>query len=248
MVTGKNNVIAFIPARGGSKGIENKNIVEIDEIPLVMWSVFAAAESKFIDRIVVSSDSDDILYLVNFFSRHILTRVDLLKRDEELSTDLSSTESVIDNFINNHEDMDDNNIIILMQPTSPFRHNNIIDRVIDGVSSGDFNSCVTVSERSPFFWRIYDSGNSISPLYDPSLRKRRQDMLACDIRIQEDGNLYAFTVSGFKRDGHRSPFRSTVVMSDQVHSIEIDTELDLDVCRCIAKMEIIQEWKRNIVI
>ena len=81
MVTGKNNVIAFIPARGGSKGIENKNIVEIDEIPLVMWSVFAAAESKFIDRIVVSSDSDDILYLVNFFSRHILTRVDLLKRD-----------------------------------------------------------------------------------------------------------------------------------------------------------------------
>jgi CMP-N-acetylneuraminic acid synthetase len=240
-------IIAFIPARSGSKGIKGKNTVEICGMPLVMWSVFAAAASDKIDRIVVSSNSFDILSLVNFYSRHIHTKVDLLDRREELSLDESTTESVIDDFISNSKDMDDN-IVVLMQPTSPFRHDGLIDKVVDGVCNSDFNSCVTVSERSPFFWRMYDEGRSVSPLYCPLSRKRRQDMTLGDLKFQEDGNLYGFTVSGFKRDGHRSPFRSTSVMSDSIHSMEIDTPLDLSMCRVIAQMEIIQRWKSDIVI
>lgn len=247
MEIGKSKVIAFIPARGGSKGIKGKNVAEICGMPLVMWSVFAAAASKKIDRIVVSSDSFDILSLVNFYSRHICIEVDLAMRKEELAKDESTTESVIDDFITNSKDMDDN-IIVLMQPTSPFRHNGLIDKVVDEVCKDDFNSCVTVSERSPFFWRMYDEGNSVTPLYDPLLRKRRQDMSVGDLKFQEDGNLYGFTVSGFKRDEHRSPFRSASVVSDSIHSLEIDTPLDLDICRAIAKMEMIQEWKSSIVI
>ena len=248
MVAEKNKeIIAFIPARSGSKGIKGKNTVEICGIPLVMWSVFAAAASDKIDRIVVSSDSFEILSLVNFYSRHICIKVDLLTRREELSLDESTTESVIDDFISNSKDMDDN-IVVLMQPTSPFRHNGLIDKVVDGVCNSDFNSCVTVSERSPFFWRMYDEGKSASPLYCPSSRKRRQDMAQSDLNFQEDGNLYGFTVSGFKRDGHRSPFRSTSVMSDSIHSMEIDTPLDLGMCRAVAQMDIIQRWKSDIVI
>tara|TARA_Y100000310_G_scaffold118609_1_gene117501 strand:- start:2147 stop:2893 length:747 start_codon:yes stop_codon:yes gene_type:complete len=244
----KNKVIAFIPARGGSKGIKNKNIVDLDGIPLVMWSVFAAATSKKVDQIVVSSDSDEILTLVNIYERHIDKDIKLLKRHQDLSEDSSTTESVIDDFIHNYQDIDDNNIIILLQPTSPFRHNDIIDRIVSKVIQPGSNSSVTVSERSPFFWRMYMDRESISPLYDPGGRKRRQDMSCVDLKVQEDGNIYGFTVGGFKRDGHRSPFRTSPVIVDQIHSIEIDEYLDLEICRAIAQMEIIQKWKKNIVV
>ena len=101
----KNKVIAFIPARGGSKGIKDKNIVDLDGIPLVMWSVFAAATSKKVDQIFVSSDSDEILNLVNIYERRIDKDIKLLKRHQDLSEDLSTTESVIDDFIHNYQDI-----------------------------------------------------------------------------------------------------------------------------------------------
>lgn len=248
MAIEKNEVIAFIPVRGGSKGIKDKNIVDLDGIPLLMWSIYAAAASKYIDRIVVSSDSKDILFKANYYSRHFHIRVDCIDRPSYLAEDSSTTESVIDHFIKNDSIIRDNDIIVLMQATSPFRHNDLIDKLIEGVNGEEFFSCLTVNERSPFFWNVWDNWKVARPLYDPKNRKRRQDMSCSDIKIQENGNLYGFTVSGYKISGHRSPFRSTVVMSDLVHSIEIDNQLDLEVCRAISKMDIIQEWKNQIVI
>jgi len=171
-----------------------------------------------------------------------------MDRPSNLAEDLSTTESVIDYFIKNDSNVRDNDIIVLMQATSPFRHDDLIDKLIEGVNRERISSCLTVNERSPFFWNSWGDSKVARPLYDPKNRKRRQDMSCSDIKIQENGNLYGFTVSGYKISGHRSPFRSTVVMSDLVHSIEIDNQLDLEVCRAISKMEIIQEWKNRIVI
>jgi len=248
MAIGKNKVIAFIPARGGSKGIKDKNIIDLDGIPLIMWSIFAACASEYIDRIVVSSDSKDILFSASFHSRHVCQKVELLDRDSDLAKDSSTTESVITNFIENDSDIESNDIILLMQPTSPFRHNRIIDRVIEVFLDREFSSCLTVSERSPFFWRLYDKDGPARPTYSPKSRKRRQDMTCGDFRFQEDGNLYGFVISDYIKCKHRSPFRTGVVVSDTVHSIEIDNNLDLEMCRSISQMEMIKEWKKRIVV
>ncbi|MBC8306272.1 MAG: acylneuraminate cytidylyltransferase family protein, partial [Pelagibacterales bacterium] len=120
MAIEKSKVIAFIPARGGSKGVKNKNIIDLDGIPLIMWSIFAAVASKCVDRIVVSSDSRDILFSASFHSRHVCQEVDCLQRDSSLAKDSSTTESVIDDFIENDDKISNNDIILLMQPTSPF--------------------------------------------------------------------------------------------------------------------------------
>tara|TARA_Y100000034_G_scaffold117040_1_gene156075 strand:+ start:142 stop:888 length:747 start_codon:yes stop_codon:yes gene_type:complete len=248
MLSEKNKVIAFIPARGGSKGIKNKNTIDLGGIPLIMWSIFAAYASEKIDRIVVSSDSRDILFSASFHSRHLFQKVELLDRDQELALDSSTTESVITDFIKNDHSLNEDDVILLMQPTSPFRHGGLVDKVLDSFVSGDFSSCVTASERSPFFWKLYDIDGPARPLYDPKSRKRRQDMICGDYKFQEDGNLYGFTVSGYMQCKHRSPFRSCVVLSDHMQSIEIDNQLDLDLCRSVSSMEVIQEWKKSIVI
>lgn len=248
MAIEKSKVIAFIPARGGSKGVKNKNIIDLDGIPLIMWSIFAAVASKCVDRIVVSSDSRDILFSASFHSRHVCQEVDCLQRDSSLAKDSSTTESVIDDFIENDDKISNNDIILLMQPTSPFRHNDLIDKLIEGVNVNGFNSCLTVEERSPFFWTVNNKEGQHISTYDPKNRQRRQDMNCDDIKIQENGNLYGFTVSGYSQYGHRSPPATGVIMSDVIHSIEIDTYLDLDVCRHMAKTEIIQKWKKDIVL
>ena len=244
----KNKVIAFIPARGGSKGIKDKNVVDLDGIPLIMWSIFAACESDIVDRIVVSSDSKDILFSAGFHSRHVCREVELLSRSGELALDSSTTESVISDFITNDSELKDDDVIILMQPTSPFRYDSLIDRSLKSACGDDFSSFVTVSERSPFFWKLYNKNGPAKPLYSPKDRKRRQDMRDKDCRFQENGSLYGFVASEYMRCGHRSPFRTRAVMSDMIHSIEIDTHLDLDFCRSVSQMEVVQKWKKNIVI
>ena len=89
-------VVAIIPARGGSKGIPRKNLVNFREKPLTFWSIEAALKSKMITDIVVSSDDDEILAFASHY-KNVIT----IKRPKELSTDSSRTEPVLRHVIEN---------------------------------------------------------------------------------------------------------------------------------------------------
>ena len=109
-------VLAIIPARGGSKGLPRKNIIDFDGKPLIAWTIEASLNSKYITKTVVSSDDDEILNISKKYGS------DTIKRPFDLASDNATSESVvkhaIDYLSSNGEEFD---ILILLQPTSPLR-------------------------------------------------------------------------------------------------------------------------------
>ncbi|HIE41282.1 MAG TPA: acylneuraminate cytidylyltransferase family protein, partial [Candidatus Aenigmarchaeota archaeon] len=97
---------AIIPARGGSKRLPRKNVLSLNGKPLILWSIEAGLKSKYIDKVIVTSDDDEILDLAKEFS------ADIIRRPSDLSTDISTTFDAIEHTINNLERYD---YIVLLQ-------------------------------------------------------------------------------------------------------------------------------------
>ncbi len=119
-------ILAIIPARGGSKGIPKKNIINLLDKPLIQYTIEAAKKSKKINRIIVSTDNNEIAEI------SIKLGVEVIKRPKELATDTSSTKDAIIHVV---ELLKENNYspfaIITLQPTSPLRTHKHIDQSID---------------------------------------------------------------------------------------------------------------------
>ena len=113
-------ILGVIPARGGSKGVPRKNILPIAGRPLIAWSIGAARESKLIDRFVVSTEDDEIAEVAR------LEGAEVLARPPHLAEDLTTTVAVLQHVL---EEIPAD-IVVLLQPTSPVRVDNIIDRAI----------------------------------------------------------------------------------------------------------------------
>ena len=112
------NVLALIPARGGSKGVKNKNLIKIGGYSLVERALFTAMGVNSIDRIIVTSDSDEIIKLVNRYGEYAP-----FKRPGELATDEAGSLEVIQHGLKWAEEMDREtyNYIVLVEPPCPFR-------------------------------------------------------------------------------------------------------------------------------
>ena len=117
------NITALIPARQGSKGIKNKNIKDINGEPLLVWTIKSALKSKYINKVVVSTDSKKIANISSKFGVNVPGL-----RPKKFSRDTSTTESVIKHYLDNWSYKDET--IVLLQPTSPIRHKHTLDRAI----------------------------------------------------------------------------------------------------------------------
>ena len=167
-------VLAIIPARGGSKGLPRKNIINFDGKPLIAWTIEASLNSKYITKTVVSSDDDEIL---NISKQH---GSDTIKRPSDLASDNATSASVvkhaIDYLSSNGEEFD---ILILLQPTSPLRKDNDIDEMLKLLieKESEFDSIISigeVSEHPSIMKKIIN--NNIVPYYRQLESKtRRQD-------------------------------------------------------------------------
>ena len=114
--------LAIIPARGGSKRLPRKNILDLCGKPLISWSIEAALKSKYISKVVVSSDDEEILNISSNFG------ADIIKRPYELANDTATTFDTVKHTIDNFENYD---YIVLLQPTSPLRNEKHIDEAIE---------------------------------------------------------------------------------------------------------------------
>lgn len=126
-------VLGLIPARGGSKGIPGKNIKIICGKPLIVWSIEAALQTKRIDEVVVSTDSEEIAGIASKAGARILMR------PPELATDTASTQDVMVHALRNYQA----DILVLLQPTSPYRHDGLIDECIDEFLENRYDSLAT---------------------------------------------------------------------------------------------------------
>lgn len=210
--------LAIIPARGGSKRLPRKNILDLCGKPLISWSIEAALKSKYISKVVVSSDDEEILNISSNFG------ADIIKRPYELANDTATTFDAIKHTINNLEKYD---YIVLLQPTSPLRNENQIDEAIELLEEKQADAIVSVCEmdHSPLWSNtLPEDGNMRGFLREEILNKRSQDL---EKYYRLNGAVYICKTD--KLLENKSFFLKDNIFAyimDKKNSIDIDEEID----------------------
>jgi len=217
--------IAIIPARGGSKGIPNKNIKLFGGIPLLVHSIRHAIQSKLVDRVFVSTDSKQIAEIAEEFGAEII------QRPSNIANDIASSELAL---IHALDVAKEKNIfpskVVFLQATSPFRHPKDIDNAITQLQMSGADSLLSVSPNHRFLWRENPDGNAEPVNYDYKNRPRRQDMTP---QYVENGSIYIFTPSILKLHKNRLGGNICLYKMEDVSALEIDSELDFRIAELI---------------
>ena len=222
--------LAIIPARGGSKGIPNKNIMDICGKPLIAYTIEAGKKSKYIDEIVVSTDSHTIKEVaVQYGAKVPFLRPELLSDDSAKSIDLVL--HAIDFYMSNNTYFD---YVILLQPTSPLRTFAQIDEAIEKLIDSNGNSLVSVREadENPVIMRSIQNDKLKEVISFEGANLRRQDLPMFYIF---NGAIY---ITSNDMLIHKKKFidEDTIpyVMSKE-SSVDIDTKLDAKLVEFIIK-------------
>tara|TARA_B100001750_G_C15230068_1_gene457637 strand:- start:15 stop:701 length:687 start_codon:yes stop_codon:yes gene_type:complete len=221
----KKNIIAIIPARGGSKGIPKKNIINFLGKPLMVHSIDYAKSSNLISDIYLSTDDSDIAKI------GLDNGAKIINRPLSISGDEASTESALLHVLENINNNPD--VIILLQPTSPLRPRNNLDKVLEHFFSNNYDSLLSISPTHRFFWKINEE-NAI-PKYDFNNRPRRQDIKLEDINYIENGSLYISTYENLITNNNRLGGNIGYVIFDEKYSYEIDSMTDLKFLEALSK-------------
>jgi CMP-N,N'-diacetyllegionaminic acid synthase len=214
--------IALITARGGSKGLPRKNILPINGVPLIGFTIQAALQSEEISHVFVTTEDDEIKKVSLQYGAEIINR------PIELAADNSGSDEVIEHAIKLLSTMNYKfNTVVLLQPTSPMRTSAHIDEAMTVYKKTNADCVISVFEPSHTAVKAYielDDGK-ITGLFSPNAPyTRRQDLPKS---YQPNGAIYAFRVDKFML--HRKIPRENVfpyVMSEN-QSVDIDTIEDL---------------------
>lgn len=217
-------ILAVIPARGGSKGIPKKNIIEVLNHPLIHYSIKSSKESKYIDRTVISTDDLEIAEVAKKCGGDVP-----FLRPKEISTDTAKS---IDAFIHAIKELEKvgeyYDYILLLQNTSPLRQSWHIDEAIEKLIESGERSLVSVSEvfEHPVLMRTIGEDGKVRNLMDNSGDMRRQDFPPIykvngaiyiqknDEKLNLDTNL----------NGGELPY-----IMEHKFSVDIDNYLDLEI-------------------
>ena len=208
--------VALVPVRSQSKGIPDKNIREIAGKPLVNWTIDHCLASDTVDRVIVSTDSEEYARI----ARQAGAEVPFL-RPEDISSDTSSTESVmlhLDDYL--REQGYDYDAMVLAQATSPIRRPGLIDSCVRRWAETSADSLLTVTLNESFFWRCSESG--LEATYDYMNRPRRQDVATRDILYRETGSIYVTSRRILQATGNRLGGRIESFETSKLESFEID--------------------------
>lgn len=230
--------IAIIPARGGSKGIKNKNIVPLKGKPLIAYAIEAARESGIFDDIIVSTDSEKIAKVAIEYG----AKVPFL-RPAELSTDTASSIDVIvhtlNYFIENGTCFD---YFVLLQPTSPLRTSEDIVNAVRLVFERDANSVVSVceAEHTSFLTNILPDDLSLSHFIKKDMIKPRQELPKY---YRVNGAIYLAKVDYFLENRDFYGEKSFAYIMPRERSVDIDEVIDLKLAEVL--LEELYENKRD---
>lgn len=210
--------LAIIPARGGSKRLPRKNVLDLNGKPLITYSIEAGLKSKYIDKVIVTSDDDEILTISKEYG------ADIIQRPDALASDTATTFDAIKHTIDNCEKYD---YIILLQATSPLRDEKHIDEAIELLESKEAGSVISVCEmdHSPLWSNTLNEGASMeSFLKEEVLNKRSQDL---ESYFRLNGAIYICKTD--KLLAEKSFFLKKDIYAykmDKKSSIDIDEEID----------------------
>lgn len=217
-------VLGLIPARAGSKGIPDKNIVPLGGKPLICWTLDAARESCICERIIVSTDSQKI---ANVAKNHG-AEVPFL-RPRQFSTDSATTVSVARHCLNwlcEHE-MYSPEYLLVLQPTSPFRTAQDIINAFSLLDQEKADAVVSVCLANPhpcISMQITPEGYLKSLLPSTIRYTRRQDM---PVAYALNGAVYFIRVSTLLEQKTFLPQQTRAYIMPQERSLDIDSPWDL---------------------
>jgi CMP-N,N'-diacetyllegionaminic acid synthase len=218
--------VAIILARGGSKGIPKKNIIDFCGKPLLAWTIEQCRDGG-VDKVYVSSDSDKVLEVGEKYG------ATSIKRPEGLSGDTATSES---GWLHALEVIEEKTTsldwILAPQVTSPLRSTDDIQNGLEIAKSGNFDSLFSCSIAEDLFFWEESSGNFDSVNYDWRNRKRRQDIPKQYI---ENGSFYLFRPEVLRKNNNRFGGRIGVVEMEFWKMFEIDSMDDLRMCSALMK-------------
>ena len=226
------SVIALILARGGSKGIPKKNILSFCDKPLIQWSIIQAKLSKEVDRVFVSSDSDEILRIAKN------TGAEIIKRPTNISGDEAKSEEAIlhalDVLGNNYE------IIVMLEPTAPLRKPTDLDSGIVTFREQKLDSAFSSAELQDFLiWKKNKEGVLSSINYDYKNQQPRQQR---EKDYVENGAIYLFKPEIILKYNNRFGGNIGMLKNDFWQSFEIDEKDDWEFVELIFRHYLENEY------
>jgi len=222
--------LAIIPARGGSKGIPNKNIMAISGKPLIAYTIEAGVKSKYIDEIIVSTDSEIIRVIAQQYGANVP-----FLRPDELSNDSAKSIDVVIHAIDFYKT---NNItfdyVILLQPTSPLRTFEHLDKAIEKLIDSSKSSLVSVCEadENPILMRSIENDKLKEVISFEGTNLRRQDL---PIFYIFNGALYINTTDMLVNEKKFINQDTIPYVMDKESSVDIDNMLDARLVELIIK-------------
>lgn len=223
-----NSTVAIIPARGGSKGIPRKNLVDVCGKPLIAWSILQARNASHIDSVWVTSDDDEILAVAESFGARSI------RRPSEISGDQASSESAWLHALNVIETQGIGiDLVVAMQATSPIRESVDLDGGLQALREKGYDSLLSVTEVEDFFtWRVDGYGGAESVNYDYRDRKRRQQI---EKSYLENGSFYIFRPQQLRAENNRLGGRIGLFAMARHKMFQIDNPEDIELCAAIMR-------------
>ena len=215
------NIVAIIPARGGSKGLPNKNIYPIFGKPLIEWTLEQAKISKYIDEIIVSTDDINIMNIAKKKGAIIIERPNNISGDEASSESaLIHSIGVLNEKLNMKPD-----IVVFLQATSPLRKRHDIDDAIKTFINRGLDSLFSVTTPDDLTLWQEEKGEWKSINFDYQNRVRRQDMSTNYI---ENGSIYIFKPQILEKFNNRLGGKISTYKMDFWQTWELDTYEEIE--------------------
>lgn len=224
MIDGR-RVLALIPARGGSKGIPGKNIIDLCGKPLIAYSIQAGLDSAYVDDVVVSTDSEEIASVAKEYGASVP-----FIRPDELASDTAKS---IDVILHAVEWLKDNgqtyDIFILLQPTAPLRTSADIDAAMEKFVAEGMQGLISVAKvsESPVLMRTIASDGRLERIVAANDNLRRQEMPEYYVM---DGSIYIIRIDELNKNTNFGDSPIPYVMPPE-RSVDIDEYEDLERAR-----------------
>ena len=221
MATGTSvkNMVAIIPARGGSKGLPRKNLRELGGLPLIAWTIKAAKECPLIDSVIVTSDDSEILSVSAQYGAD-----ELIKRPSELATDDATTASCVRHVFS---EIPKSHNFALLQPTSPLRDSKILTECVRYFFDSKALSIVSVTESSESpYWTFKIIENKLIRVIETIEPIDQRQKLPKTFVL--NGAIYLWNTEYFLESGDFVSDRTLAFQMPRGMSIDIDTLEDFE--------------------
>ena len=236
------NIVGIIPARGGSVGVPLKNIKNLNGLPLIAYTIKSAISSKCLNRIIVSTDHEEIANIAKKYGAEIP-----FKRPNDISEDVD-TEFVLQHAINFLEKEEGYNVdgVVLLQPTSPFRTAKTIKNCVDLYLNTNADSVVTVHNiegNRPEWMLSLDSNNKVIP-YNTPFEENGFPVIKLAARqsfptlYRQNGIVYVTNKNLLMEKTLVIGPNAYAVVTDEEEAIDIDTHTDFLIAESILSSKI----------